>query len=42
MKEKHGQGSGFMTNGAELFSIKVPQVKDIAKLEHYIKQALNR
>lgn len=42
MKEKHGQGSGFMTNGMELFSIKVPQVKDIAKLEYYIKQALNR
>ncbi|MFB2516394.1 hypothetical protein [Lysinibacillus sp. OTC-L20] len=42
MKEKHGQGSGFMTNGTELFSIKVPQVKDIAKLEHYIKQVLNR
>lgn len=42
MEEKHGQGSGFMTNGTELFSIKVPQVNDIAKLEHYIKQALNR
>lgn len=42
MKEKHGQGSGFMTNGTELFSIKVPQVKNITKLEHYIKQALNR
>lgn len=42
MEEKHGQGAGFMTNGTELFSIKVPQVKDIAKLENYIKQALNR
>lgn len=42
MGEKHGQGAGFMTNGTELFSIKVPKIKDIAKLEHYIKQALNR
>lgn len=42
MKEKHGQGSGFMTNGSELFTIKVPQIKDAAKLEHHIKQALNR
>ncbi|KOF09464.1 hypothetical protein AC739_15190 [Planococcus glaciei] len=42
MKEKHGQGSGFMTNGTELFNIKVPQVKDIDILEFYIKQTLNR
>lgn len=43
MTEIHGQGSGYMlVNGSELFSIKVPQVKRLAKLEHYIKQALNR
>lgn len=42
MEEKHGQGDGFMTNGAELFSIKVPVVKNVTKLEHYIKEALNR
>lgn len=43
MKEHHGQGSGYMLmNGTELFSIKVPQVQNVAKLENYIQQALNR
>jgi len=43
MKEHHGQGSGYMlVNGAELFSIKVPQVQNVSKLEYYIQQALNR
>lgn len=42
MTEAHGQGNGYLTNGVELYSIKVPQVKDLAKLEHYIRQALNR
>ncbi|MCZ8533543.1 hypothetical protein [Psychrobacillus psychrodurans] len=41
MTEAQGQGSGYLTNGVELYSIKVPHVKDVAKLEHYIKQALN-
>lgn len=43
MTEYHGQGSGYMlVNGAELYSIKVPQVKNVSKLEDYIRQALNR
>lgn len=42
MTETHGQGSGYLTDGAALYSIKVPQVKNREKLEHYIKQALNR
>lgn len=42
MTEAHGQGSGYLTDGAALYSIKVPQVKNRDKLEHYIKLALNR
>ncbi|WP_336637306.1 hypothetical protein [Lysinibacillus fusiformis] len=42
MTETHGQGSGYLTDGVALYSIKVPQVKNRGKLEHYIKQALNR
>lgn len=43
MTELHGQGSGYMLiNGAELHSIKVPQVQDIKKLQQYIKFAADR
>lgn len=43
MTDLNGQGSGYMLiNGAELHSIKVPQVENIKKLEHYIIQSLIR
>ncbi|WP_373228839.1 hypothetical protein [Cohnella sp.] len=41
--EKHVQGSGFMlVDGSKLFSIKVPLVKNVKKLEDYILLGLGR
>lgn len=41
--EKHGQGSGFMLiGGAKLFSVKVPLIRNVKKLEDYIRIGLDR
>lgn len=43
LTEKHGIGTGYMLlNGADLYSIRVPQVNNVRKLEHYIRLGLNR
>jgi len=43
MTETHGIGSGYMLlNNAKLFSVAVPQVMNIPKLEHYIRLGVTR
>jgi hypothetical protein len=43
MTEKHGTGSGYMLlNNAKLYSVVVPRITNISKLEHYIRLGVTR
>ena len=43
MTEKHGVGSGYMLiDSAKLYSISVPKITKLQKLEHYIKLGITR
>jgi len=42
MTESHGRGSGYMLLENKLYSVKVPQVTNTPKLEHYIRLGVTR